>query len=106
MAPGELHLDGTHSGGRLVMREPELSPFGAARDITLLDLVDRILAGGITVSGELVLSVAGVDLVVIELRALLASVSTAFAAGVVPISQLPKSTGDSSQEQLDAGSRP
>lgn len=62
----------------------ELAPFAPARDITLVDLVDRVLAGGVTISGELVLSVADVDLVVIELRALLASVSTALAAGVVP----------------------
>jgi hypothetical protein len=67
----------------------DLRPYPAAREITLVDLVDRVLAGGVTISGELVLSVADVDLVVVELRALLASVSTAFAAGVAPASLLP-----------------
>jgi len=67
----------------------ELEPFAPARDVTLIDLVDRVLAGGVTISGELVLSVADVDLVVIELRVLLASISTAFAAGVAPRSFLP-----------------
>lgn len=46
-------------------------------DVTVLDLIDRILDTGVSVSGDLVLSVAGVDLVYISLRALLASVETA-----------------------------
>ena len=77
-----------------------LRPYPAAREITLVDLVDRVLAGGVTISGELVLSVADVDLVVIELRALLASVSAAFAAGVAPASLLPPDL-----ERADAGPR-
>jgi hypothetical protein len=48
--------------------------------VTLVDLLDRVLAGGITVSGEVVLSVADVDLVVISLRALVASVGTLIGA--------------------------
>jgi len=67
-----------------VTQQRELAPYGAARDVSLVELVDRILGTGVTVSGELVLSVAGVDLVVIELRALLASVSAALAAGAAP----------------------
>jgi hypothetical protein len=80
----------------------ELAPY-AAREITLVDLVDRVLAGGVTVSGELVLSVADVDLVVIELRALLASVSTALAAGVAPRSLLPE---PAERREDDPWSRP
>jgi hypothetical protein len=43
--------------------------------VALVDLLDRVLAGGVVVTGEITLSVADVDLVTISLRALLASVS-------------------------------
>ena len=43
--------------------------------VSLIDLLDRVLAGGVTVTGEITLSIADVDLVVISLRALLTSVS-------------------------------
>ena len=47
------------------------------KHITLLELVDRVLEHGVTLSGDVVLSVAGVDLVYVSLRALVASVETA-----------------------------
>jgi len=47
-----------------------------AERIALVDLLDRLLAGGVVVSGEITLSVAEVDLVTISLRALIASVSS------------------------------
>jgi len=37
-------------------------------------LLDRVLAGGVVISGEITLSIADVNLVTISLRALLASV--------------------------------
>ncbi|MDQ2729736.1 MAG: gas vesicle protein [Actinomycetota bacterium] len=54
----------------------------AGRDVTLLDLADRLLDKGVVLSGDIVLSVAGVDLVYISLRALVASVDTAIGLGV------------------------
>jgi hypothetical protein len=44
------------------------------REVTLVDLVDRLLGGGVVISGEITLAVADVDLVTISLRALVASV--------------------------------
>jgi hypothetical protein len=44
-----------------------------AQDIALIDILDRLLAGGIVVAGEVTLSIADVDLVRISLRALVAS---------------------------------
>jgi hypothetical protein len=44
------------------------------REVTLVDLVDRLLAGGVVISGDLTLAVADVDLVQVSLRALVASV--------------------------------
>jgi hypothetical protein len=46
-----------------------------AERVSLVDLLDRVLAGGVVVTGEITLSIADVDLVVISLRALLTSVS-------------------------------
>jgi hypothetical protein len=46
-----------------------------AERISLVDLLDRVLARGVVVTGEITLSIADVDLVVVSLRALLTSVS-------------------------------
>jgi hypothetical protein len=46
-----------------------------AERVSLVDLLDRVLAGGVVVTGEITLTIADVDLVVISLRALLTSVS-------------------------------
>lgn len=44
--------------------------------LTLLELVDRVLNGGVVLSGDITLAVADVDLVYVGLRVLLASVAT------------------------------
>ena len=49
----------------------------AARDVALVDLVDRLLGGGVVIAGDITLAVADVDLVHISLRALVSSVETA-----------------------------
>jgi hypothetical protein len=47
------------------------------REVTLLDLVDRLLDGGVVIHGDITLAVADVDLVYVGLRALVSSVETA-----------------------------
>ncbi len=47
---------------------------GAER-IALVDLLDRVLAGGVVIAGDVTLSIADVDLVTVSLRALVTSVS-------------------------------
>jgi hypothetical protein len=49
-----------------------------------VDLLDRVLAGGVVVSGEVTLSVADVDLVTVSLRALVTSASTLARSGAGP----------------------
>jgi hypothetical protein len=44
--------------------------------VTLLELVDRVLNNGVVLSGDITLSVADVDLVYVGLRVLLSSVAT------------------------------
>jgi hypothetical protein len=46
------------------------------QQVTLIELVDRVLSKGVVLSGDITLSVAGVDLVYVGLRVLLASVGT------------------------------
>ena len=49
----------------------------AQRDVALVDLVDRLLGGGVVIAGDITLAVADVDLVYVQLRALISSVATA-----------------------------
>jgi Gas vesicle protein len=56
----------------------------AERDVALVDLVDRLLGGGVVIAGDITLSVADVDLVYVGLRALVSSVATAEEKGVLP----------------------
>jgi gas vesicle structural protein len=44
-----------------------------AREVTLLELVDRLLDRGVVLSGDITISVADVDLIVLGLRLLLTS---------------------------------
>ncbi|GAA2438367.1 gas vesicle protein [Streptomyces mauvecolor] len=46
----------------------------AQREVALVDLLDRLLAGGVVITGDLTLRIADVDLVRIDLNALVSSV--------------------------------
>ena len=52
------------------------------REVALVDLVDRLLAGGVVIGGDITLSIADVDLVYVGLRALITSVATAEEMGM------------------------
>ena len=52
------------------------------REVALVDLVDRLLAGGVVIGGDITLSIADVDLVYVGLRALITSVSSAEGLGL------------------------
>jgi len=62
-------------GRRWPMAEP-LPPLGSQPQ-ALVDVLDRLLDTGVVLDGQIVLSLAGVDLVHVGLRALLASVDRA-----------------------------
>jgi len=51
-------------------------PTPLREQITLLELVDRVLHKGVVLTGDIMLSVADVDLVYVGLRVLLTSVAT------------------------------
>jgi Gas vesicle protein len=54
----------------------EMMPADNNREVALVDLLDRVLAGGVVISGDITLSIADVDLVVISLRTLVSSVGS------------------------------
>lgn len=56
----------------------------AERNVALIDLIDRLLGGGVVIVGDITLAAADVDLVYVGLRALIASVATAQEKGMLP----------------------
>lgn len=44
------------------------------RDVALVDLLDRLMAGGVVLGGDITLAIADVDLVYVGLRAIIHSV--------------------------------
>lgn len=52
----------------------------AQRQVALVDLLDRLLAGGVVITGDVTLRIADVDLVRIDLNALISSVNAQIAS--------------------------
>jgi hypothetical protein len=50
-------------------------------ELSLVALLDRLLAGGVMITGDITISLADVDLVHVSLRALISSVHTLMAPG-------------------------
>ena len=49
----------------------------SGRPVTLVELIDRLLAEGVAIEGQLVLAVADIDLVQLDLGILLAAITEA-----------------------------
>ena len=47
-----------------------------SKDVTLLEILDRVLNKGVVISGDMIISVADVDLIYLGLKVLLSSVET------------------------------
>jgi hypothetical protein len=47
-----------------------------SKDVTVLEILDRVLDKGVIISGDVVISVADVDLIYLGLKVLLSSVET------------------------------
>ncbi|WP_433633919.1 gas vesicle protein [Nocardia sp. CA-120079] len=71
------------------MRPADQSVDGERR-VALVDLLDRVLADGVIITGDIRLAIADVDLVAISLRALVSSVSTLSAFSVEPAAAHPE----------------
>ncbi|MBC6457355.1 gas vesicle protein [Actinomadura sp. HBU206391] len=53
---------------------PKRSALARGERVALVDLLDRLLAGGVVITGDITISIADVDLVRISLRAIIASI--------------------------------
>ncbi len=83
-----------------------LDPPRAAHQVTLVELVDRLLGKGVVAAGDVTLSVADVDLVYLDLRALLASAGTLARGEVIPATApRPAPTAAKPREEPAAASR-
>lgn len=61
-----------------------MSPTVGEQDVALIDLIDRLLGGGVVIAGDITLAAADVDLVYVSLRALISSVATAEEKNILP----------------------
>lgn len=68
------HRTGSADGGA-DRRRPATSA-RHARNVTLVDLLDRLLAGGVVIHGHVTLAAADIDLVQLDLAVLLASIDS------------------------------
>lgn len=55
----------------------QLKPF-ENKEMTLLDLLDGVIETGVVVRGEIIISIANIDLIIIDLRLLISSIESAF----------------------------
>jgi hypothetical protein len=58
----------------LAQQETGVASFADASQISLVDLLDRLLGTGVVLAGDVLISLAGVDLVQVRLHALITSV--------------------------------
>jgi hypothetical protein len=63
-----------------------MGELAVGQDVALIDMLDRLLQGGVVISGDITLALADIDLVYVGLRALITSVGGAEEHGI----QLPR----------------
>jgi hypothetical protein len=61
----------------------ESQPVDPKEEVTLLELLDKLLTKGVILSGDLTLSIAGVDLLYIGLRLMISTAEKAVSVGAV-----------------------
>jgi hypothetical protein len=62
------------SAGRAELLAPGRSAAHGGPQVTLVDLIDRLLHGGVVIQGQVVLSAADIDLVEVDLSLVVAAV--------------------------------
>ena len=72
--------------------QPRATSLFGDQEVALVDLLDRLLAGGVVLTGDLTISLAGVDLVRISLRALITSIAP---VGPAPCTPVPNDSANS-----------
>jgi hypothetical protein len=72
-----------------------LRGLSAERNVALVDVLDRLLAGGVVIGGDITLSLADVDLVYVGLRAVIGSVPSLGVSVIEARPPLPPGSGTS-----------
>ncbi len=70
-----------------------VEPSGS-RNVSLCEALDRMLNTGVVAAGEVVISVAGIDLIYLNLQLLLASVETACGPRRAPVTAASNTTSE------------
>ncbi|RLL42689.1 gas vesicle protein [Oceanobacillus piezotolerans] len=73
----------------------------ANKEVGLIDVLDVVLDKGVAIKGDLILSIAGIDLVYLDLRVLIASVETLIESNKETAAQLSSKQFDREKEELD-----
>lgn len=73
--PGGGLADAVDAGSRSASNGSAEEDALTGRQVALIDLLDRLLSGGAVLTGDVVLSIADIDLVRINLRAVIHSVT-------------------------------
>ncbi|MCF6137388.1 gas vesicle protein [Pseudalkalibacillus berkeleyi] len=68
------------------------------KDVALIDILDVILDKGVAIKGDIIISIAGVDLVYLDLRLLISSVETLIHSN--PKTQMSSAVLDRQKEEL------
>jgi hypothetical protein len=90
---------------------PRATSLFGDEEVALVDQLDRLLAGGVVLVGDLTISLAGVDLVRISLRALIMSIAPVERPGTLAArggtqrsgAAAPEAVTDRAERELEAG---
>ncbi|OZU88409.1 gas vesicle protein GvpS [Virgibacillus indicus] len=71
------------------------------KEVGLIDILDVVLDKGVAIKGDLILSIAGIDLVYLDLRVLISSVETLIESNQEAAEQLSSKRFDQEKEELN-----
>ncbi|MFC3040368.1 gas vesicle protein [Virgibacillus xinjiangensis] len=71
------------------------------KEVGLIDVLDVVLDKGVAIKGDLILSIAGVDLVYLDLRVLISSVETLLESNQKAAEALSSNEFDREKEELN-----
>lgn len=71
------------------------------KDIALIDILDVVLDKGVAIKGDIIISIAGIDLVYLDLRILIASVETLIQSNRETAEQLSTKRFEYEEEELN-----
>ncbi len=100
-----VQLPARFDRGCLVSATSSVTRVRATRHVTLLDLLDRLLGGGVVIQGEITLAAADIDLVELDLGVLVAAIDKLRNLGPAPRDAIDASSRTSPSDVRPAGAR-